>query len=290
MNRSLIASLLILSFFVGAARAQDKELIETGQKLVKTYSNAVINISATIKLTISGGGASRDPIEQKQEVLATIIDPSGLAVTSLLSLDPGSGVRSIRGRGRGGENVNVNVKSDVSDVKYRFADGTEVSGRIVLKDEDLDLAFIAPEKTLDDATKGKFVSVSLDGAAEEVQLLEPVISIGRLDKNLSYEPAVNAARLTAKLTKPRLEYVAGGAVGGPSFTRDGKLVGICLMHRSGSPDVDANSSRAQRDSTQVIIPAADIAEVAVQAKEEMSKPPATTSKSETPATQPAEEK
>jgi hypothetical protein len=132
--------------------------------------------------------------------------------------------------------------------------------------------------------------VSLEGATEAVQLLEPIISIGRLDKNLSYEPAVNAARLSAKLTKPRLEYVAGGAVGGPSFTRDGKLLGICLMHRSGGPDVDANAPRAQRDSTQVIIPAADIAEIAVQAKEEMNKPAATTEKSEAPATQPAEDK
>ena len=36
----------------------------------------------------------------------------------------------------------------VQEVKYRLTDGTEVPARIVLKDEDLDLAFLAPLKPL----------------------------------------------------------------------------------------------------------------------------------------------
>lgn len=290
MNRKLIVSLLALSLgtFVGTSRAQDKDIVETGQKLVDSYSKAVINVSATVKLTISGGGRSQ-PREQKVELLATIIDPSGLAITSLMGVDPGSALQNIRVPGPNGETVNVSVKSDVNDVKYRLSDGTEVPARIVLKDEDLDFAFIAPEKPLSDENKGKITAVSLEGSAKDVQLLEPVISLGRLDKQLSYEPAVNAARLSAKLKKPRVEYVAGGAVGGPCFTRDGKLLGICLIHRSGGTDVDASALRGQRDQTEVIIPAADIADAAAQAKEEMNKPvqekPATA-----PATQPADDK
>lgn len=291
MNRRLIASLLAitLSSFVGEVRAQDKDIITTGQQLVKQYSNAVVNITATVKITISGGGRSAPPREQKQEVLATIIDPSGLAITSLMTLDPGSAVQNVRVPGQGGETINVSVKSDVSDVRYRLPDGTEVPGRIVLKDEDLDLAFIAPEKPLEEENKSKIVAISLNEAAADVQLLEPVISLGRLDKDLSYEPAVNAARLSAKLRKPRTEYLAGGAIGGPSFTVDGKLLGICLVHRSGGTDLDTVGGRGQRASTEVIIPAADIAEVAIQAMEEMKKPAPTTAKSETPATMPAAE-
>jgi len=288
MNQKLIVSLLAASLtgFISTARAQDNDIIESGQKLVKTYSNAVVNITATIKFTISGAGQGGQQQEKKQEMLATIIDPSGLAVTSLITLDPSGAYQNIK-INRGGETMSLSVKSDISDVRYRLSDGTEVAGRVVLKDEDLDLAFIAPEKPLEEANKSKIVAVSLAEAAKDVQLLEPVISLGRLGKNLSYEPAVNAARLSAKLSKPRVEFIAGGAVGGPSFTRDGKLIGICLIHRAGGTDLELGGPRGQeREMTEVIIPAADIADVAEQAKEEMAKPAPATKPSTVPATQP----
>jgi len=285
MNRKLIVSLLSLTLtcFASNVRAQDADIIATGQKLLKTYSNAIVNVSATIKFSFTGmPGAGGQQQERKQEVLATIIEPSGLAVTSLISLDPSSAYQNIK-INRGGETITLTVKSEISEVKYRLADGTEVPGRVVLKDEDLDLAFIAPEKPLDDANKAKITAVSLADAVTTIELLEPVISIGRLGKTLSYEPAVNAARLSAKITKPRIEYIAGGAIGGPSFTRDGKLIGICLMHRSGSSELDLGGGRnPEADQTEVVIPASDIAEVAEQAREEMAKPAPPK-----PATQPA---
>ena len=49
----------------------------------------------------------------------------------------------------------------MQEVKYRLSDGTEVPARLVLKDEDLDLAFLAPLKPLDKATEAKMAFVPL---------------------------------------------------------------------------------------------------------------------------------
>ena len=88
--------------------------------------------------------------EQKTQCAAAIIDPSGLAVTSLTNLNPQKAMAKIRIR-RGGETQTLELDCQVQEVKYRLTDGTEVPARIVLKDEDLDLVFLAPQKPLDDA-------------------------------------------------------------------------------------------------------------------------------------------
>ena len=74
-----------------------------------------------------------------------VIDPSGMAVASMTNLIP-------HGKTRMGTRT-VEVECRVEEVKYRLSDGSELPARVVLKDEDLDLAFLALQKPLDATTR-----------------------------------------------------------------------------------------------------------------------------------------
>ncbi len=241
------------------AAAEDKD-VATAKKLLKDYANAVVHISAVVTMTPEGQLAGRvRPQERKIIVIGTAIDPSGLAVTALSSLDPSqSSVQMLLAGGR------LKFKTEFGEVKFRYADGTEVPARIVMKDEDLDLAFIAPADKLDDKTKKKFATVKLADAQKKAELLDRLILIGRVGKSFGYVPAVSMTRVSAVVTKPRTVYLAPCAPGQPAFTGNGKLLGMCVARRSAG----------SRGRAPVILPAADIAEIAEQAKEEMEKVPA----------------
>jgi S1-C subfamily serine protease len=198
--------------------------------------------------------------------MATIIDPSGLSLCSLAAIDPTTAVSSIRANVEG-QVQKLTVKGELSEIKYRLANGDEVEAKIILKDEDQDLAFLAPKKALD-ANAAKFAPVSLEAGEKSIQLMDPLVFISRLGKNLGYEPALITGRVTAKITKPRVEYIAGGQPGAPAFNRDGKLVGVVLTHHRPDSEAAAGGEVVQ---TAVLIPATDLVDAAKQAMEEMKK-------------------
>ncbi|MFI5001143.1 MAG: serine protease [Reyranellales bacterium] len=279
ISRKMMAAALAVSLWAGAAsvRADDAAVQETGRKVLAASSKAVVSVTVTIKLSMTGemaGMARLNEQEKKNEISATLIDPSGLAVCSLTALDPTSAMGNLKVN-VGGQQQSFRIKADISEAKYRLPDGTEVAARVVLKDEDLDLAFLAPEKPLEPADQAKITTLNLADSTKELQLLEPVIFVSRLGKHVGYESAVSLGRVSARLTKPRTEYIAGGSPGQPAFTKEGKLLGIVLTHRRGEQDIDVAGGMAglQREMTAVIIPAADIVEAANQAKEEAKKPP-----------------
>ena len=112
------------------------------RKTLQAYDKAIVSLAAVVKID-AGGRGSR---EHKTRCVGAIIDPCGLAVTSLTNLNPQS-LLKLRFSHLGGSQT-LDFDCQVQEVKYRLTDGTEVPARIVLKDEDLDLAFLAPLKPL----------------------------------------------------------------------------------------------------------------------------------------------
>jgi len=268
------AVFLTAMFFASAVLAQDKEIVDTARHLHKSSENAVVSISAMLKVTAEGVGGASVQIgggsEKHMEAIATIVDGSGLAVGSLSGLDPVSLVTSVK-IDVGGERRNVKLTGQLTDIKMRLADGTEVAGRLVLKDEDLDLAFIAPTQPLDEAAKAKISSVSVADASKDLDLLDSIIEIGRLGKDMNYQSTVRISRIVAKVTTPRTFYLGADSVGCPVFDAAGKLAGIVAVHRKPDEAGGANGNVSVGGSP-VIIPVADIADLISQAKEEAAKP------------------
>lgn len=288
LRKTTVLSLVALFGLAGTSFGQqDKELYTAARDAMKKYDRAVVTLKTTVEISVQGELASMMPNggkqEQKGECLATIIDPSGMAVCSLGQLDPSSMVSTIRVQGK-----TMTVKGTVSDLKYRLADGTEVPARVLLTDEGTDIAFVVPETTLDKANLDKIAIVPLDGAAENADILDEVVLIGRAGKTLNYEPNLMVSQVTSKLVKPRTEYVVpANQMGVPGFSRTGKLMGFTLMHRSGPSEVNADSGRIQREAAPVLLPASEVVSLLPQAKEELAKPVKKVEKKEEPATQPA---
>ncbi len=160
----------------------------------------------------------------------------------------------------------------MQEVKYRLSDGTEVPARVVLKDEDLDLAFLAPLKPMDKATTAKMAFVPLNRAAAQPAVLDSTILISRTGEDLNYIPTLVLGKILSLVSTPRTCYISSnGGLGIPVFNHQGKLLGmICRCVKPEGSD-GASSIRSSGVLSQLILPAADIARLVPQANAEVKK-------------------
>jgi hypothetical protein len=268
MVKKILGVCACLCLAAGTLQAQneDRPLVDTARKTLQTYDKAVVSVAAVLKIEV--GGSEQ---ERKTQCVASIIDPCGLAVTSLTNLNPQSLLKARFSRAGGSQIPEFDCQ--VQEVKYRLTDGTEVPARIVLKDEELDLAFLAPLKPLDEPTQSKMAVIPMSDSAAQVDVLDAMIVVDRSGDGLNYVPTLTLGRIAAVLSKPRVCYLSSaGTQGLPVFDREGKLMGIvcrCISAEGG--DVSDFVTRLAATS-RLILPAAEVAKLVPQAKEEMKKP------------------
>src|SRR5688500_664638 len=160
--------------------AAEDALAAAGRALVKRYADAIVSVELVVTLKVKMGEKEAPPREQRIEVNGTVISPTGLTVTTLGQVDPQATLEALRaGAGGGGRGVEI-VGSEFKEVKLRLANGTEVPARFVLKDADLDLAFMAPEVTPENAAR-EFPYVKLDEFTDGA-LLGDFFYVGRAAK------------------------------------------------------------------------------------------------------------
>jgi len=261
---NLMAAVLLI--WAGAAHGDDVTA-RMARELVRKHGNAVVTVSAVTKTKMSVLGQSQDQ-EQKVETVGTVIDPSGLTVIAYSSIDS-SAVMAAMMKPMQNDQMKMDFKTEVSGVKLRLADGTEVPAKLKLKDPDLDLAFVVPDDASEEGKKlaGKYASISLDGGAATVEQAENVITLGRLGAAMDRQVSVSMERVVAVVSKPRLLFVVSMTeAGAPAFTADGKLLGITAMRidTAALTSGGITASMKMLQSMFVVLPAKDVAEVAKQ--------------------------
>jgi hypothetical protein len=271
-NRRLLglsfAAVLLIAL---PARADDAA--KAGRAVLAKCQDAVVTVRLAIKQSMSFGGRDSKS-ESKTETTGTMIDPSGLTVVSLTTTDPGNAMKETYARAiaaRGGNPSQLKFDSEVSDVKIVLADGTEIPADVVLRDKDLDLAYLRPSDK--PAKPLPFVDLSRDS---KPQVLDEVVVVNRLNKAANRVPAVSVGRIEAIVDKPRTFYVLGEAtwgysLGAPVFSIDGQLIGILFL-RSAKAQIDQTSgfmfsNLSQWGMMPIVLPASDIVDGAKQALE-----------------------
>ena len=249
MNRKLNLLATALTLMAATGRADD--LGEKGREIFKTNQHSVVTVQVVLKMTGAGRGG---PSENKEDLTGTVIDPSGLTVLALSAVDPVELMRRVS------DEYNK-IDTQINDVKVLLDDGTEIPSEIVLRDKDLDLAFVRPK------TKNSAPMASVDlSKSSAVEILEPVIALNRLNRAAGRAYSATVERIEAVIQKPRTFYVpSSGTLGAPAFSLNGNLVGIFVM-RAVKAGESGGRGRGE-NMTVILLPADDILKGAKQAPE-----------------------
>ena len=264
--RPAIVFALTTSLVVGlcALPARADELAEKGRAIFKQHQRAVVTVQVVMKAKMSFGGVGDQSNESKQDLTGTVIDPSGLTVLALSATDPTSMLSGLLGDQD--DDMKFKFDAELTDVKILLEDGTELPAEVVLRDKDLDLAFIRPKTK--PAQPMPAVDLTHAGPAD---VLDQVITLNRLGRAAGRAYAASVERISAVVQKPRLFYVPESTMttttlGSPAFLPDGKILGICVIRMVGTDGGGMGPFNLQPQGlTGIILPAAEVLKVAQQA-------------------------
>lgn len=239
------------------APAADDACVAKAREVLTKHADAVVRVTATVQQDMAGFGIQLGGMggEQKGTAVGLVVDPSGIVVLSTSELNPTAAMMADMEVNVGGERKKIELKTKLSQPVIHLADGTEVPARIAIEDADTGLTYLVPEKK---AAK-PFASLPPDSGAEP-RVLDDVILLSRLVKHSGRDPSVNLTRITAVVTKPRRGYPVG-AQSGAAFDRDGRFFGVVTQR----PEPIAGFGNTLMP---LVIPAADIAQVAAQVREQ----------------------
>jgi hypothetical protein len=233
---------------------------ETGRAVLDQYKNAVVGVSAVLKIEMGGMGAQ----EQNIETMGTVIDASGMILVSDKSINPMKGMEAINVGGQ-----SIKPRCSVSKIMIRYFDGTEISARQVYSDSDLDVSILKPSPEADQKIPATpFVKLDKENKA---QIMDSVLMIGRLPKALNWEPRVALSQVNAITRKPRTAYFiekVDGGPGLPAFTADGRCLGF-VVHRTLSARNVGNAIAMQ--ATPLVVPCEDVVDLMPAALEAAKK-------------------
>lgn len=258
---NLILGAVIAMLAGPAMTAHADPLAEQGRDIFKKNQRAVVTVQVVQKSSYSVPGRSSSPTETKQDLTGTVVDPSGLTVLALSACDPVEMYKHMMAE----EYSKYKVDSEVSDIKILLDDGTEIPSEIVLRDKDLDLAFIRPKAK----PASPMAAVDLSQASP-AEMLDQVITLNRLNRAAGRAYAASVERISAVIKKPRTFYIPDATMstttlGSPAFSLNGNVLGMVVMRTVNSA---GGSSANYRDSlTSIILPASDILKAAKQAPE-----------------------
>ncbi|MBK1826501.1 S1 family peptidase [Haloferula rosea] len=252
------------------AQAATGELHATATQLHETHADSVVwlNVIAKTSMSVDGDAPaqlkaqlSAQDRETTTETTGTFISKDGLIVTALAQLDQSSLVDGQTVNSPMGP-IKLKAKSEVKEIKVIMPDGTEIPADLVLKDTDLGLGFVKLRMDSDEADGVEIKAIDLANSAKG-SLLDDCIGLGRLDDSMNREPSVITSEISGITTKPRTFYrVNADAIGSPIFLSNGKLLGITVVRKPAG-----NLSGSNTKLTPVVLPAADVAKIAEQAKD-----------------------
>jgi S1-C subfamily serine protease len=260
----VVIGVMALVLVAAPVAAQDQRAAM--REIAKKWQNAIVNVRVSLKVRMSVGGREVQSTDDTVEAVATVIDPDGLTVMSLSSLDPGAMMSRLMGSASTGDQK-MSIVSEPTDVRIRLADGKELPASIVLRDQDLDLAFIRP--TAKPATALTAISLADAGTPS---VLDELVVLGRLGRVGGWVPSSILYSVAAIMEKPRTFFVLNGPVGTgmPAFQANGRIVGVMTIRQI---DPGRMSMFGMMGGTEgagviaVVLPAADVLEIARQANE-----------------------
>ena len=226
LRRSLIGSALLLAICVASPSLfANDALISKGRELFNKHSDAVVSIAGNLSLDISMMGQQEQPIS----VLGTVIDASGLVLTSNTAMNP-IGDEEVTVEPQPGMELSITAK--LGDLWIDLPGGERISVEPVLIDPLHDVAILRPKDAEKAAELGKR-ALNSSPATTAPEVLEPLIVLGRTGEMSNRVPTVDIVHARAKVETPRPCTMISAPVGSPVFNGSGALIGIVTTLSSG---------------------------------------------------------
>lgn len=220
-SRALCLSLLI-QLLVSPAHAD--RFAAQARRIVNEHADATVTIRLILHEKLSFAEFATSDWEAASEATGTVIDERGLIVTSLSLTDP---TRLFEGLfdAFDDDDFSFRMDTDIAGITIITGDGDEFPGRVVLRDEDLDLVYILPE----DAPDGAMPHVTLTDGKRPEQF-DRLVALRRLGRVANRGITADFPRVRAVMEKPVPYLVLGqddvSSIGQPVFDRRGRFLGI----------------------------------------------------------------
>ena len=230
------------------------EVANRGQEILDRNRQAVVTVQVVLKTSYSKDGQTASPTETRYELTGTVVDPSGLTAVAASGCDPAEFYRKVVPG-----YADYKVQSEITSLKILLGDGTELPAEVVLRDKDLDLAFVRPKVAL-----GRSITAVDIAKCAPAKALEQVVALNRLNAASGRAYSACAERIMAVVTKPRPYYLHDGTsegtkLGCPVFSLNGDIIGLIVMRVGGALVGDYRENAAS-----IIIPATDVLKAAKQ--------------------------
>ena len=230
------------------------EVASQGQAILEKRRQAVVTVKVALKTSYSKEGESSAPTETRYELTGTVVDPSGLTVVACSCCDPGEFYKKVVP-----SYSDYTVQSEITSLKILLDDNTELPAEVILRDKDLDLAFLRPKVP----PAAPMPAVDL-GKSAAPKVLEEVVTLNRLNQASGRAYSACADRIIAVIKKPRPFYLHDGSsvgtkLGCPVFSLNGDLIGVMVMRAGGTMADDYRDNAAA-----IVLPASDVLKAAKQ--------------------------
>ena len=251
-----------------ASGAEPASLAAAGRAVLQRHAASLVTVRLVLKRRFIAQGRERGSADTTLEVAGTLLTPEGLTVVSDASTNPGVLTAS-----PGDADNRIDV--DTSDVKILLRDGRELPARVVLRDQDLDLAFLLPRERGE-----KLPALDLEAQAAPVPApLDDLVFLYPMPRSLNREVGVALERARAVTKKPRTfvasdTFVGMQSLGCPVFDARGGVVGLSVVRRAPRTQAGSGGLRDFFEMlTPVVLTSADVLDVARQALQQAAAPP-----------------
>jgi hypothetical protein len=218
---------LVLLAWVGiAAAGSDDKIKAAARKVLAKYDGAVVSVKisgASYFVTDAKPGPKSD---FKAELPGTILTANGLTAICNFSTDFESGAASVVAVGTDGPPSKQVY--EITEIKLVLKDGSEVLAELLMRDEKLGVAFVAPKQ------RGmKLAHVSLDNKTPIPEILDDAIFLNRFGEPLKRGAEVGVITVSAVLKQPHMLVVGSSTEGGCAvFDSSGRPLGVTVLRRT----------------------------------------------------------
>ena len=211
-----------MALAIAAGTPAQADIKEVARKLHDESNPALVGIEGLLKIDVTRSGQPAG--NQEAPIWGNgLVIGDGIVLASYQTLVPDVAAQVPPG---------VEVKTKLNEIKFVDGAGEEFEAKLILHDEDLDLAFLAVDPKAENAAAWEIKAIDVT-ADPEAQLLDEVISLSRQSSTLRFTSSLKIGTVVSVVKRPRLLYAVDGiAPGAPVFVEDGTFLGMVTLRKS----------------------------------------------------------